>query len=122
MSTGELTGRAGRWNPPRCPPDARNGPGADAVVDVPPRGAERPGRRRRRRRAPTGCGTLRVRVDLPGVGRVPVNVARICQWTWQCAMADGHATPEGHRVLAETFATVLAIREPDGGRAAHRSG
>jgi hypothetical protein len=46
-------------------------------------------------------------VELPGAGRVPLNVARICQWTWMCAPAplgpDIHANRDGYAVIAQTF-------------------
>jgi lysophospholipase L1-like esterase len=44
---------------------------------------------------------------LPGVGTVPLNVARICTWTWMCAPApvgpNIHANPTGYRVIAAAF-------------------
>jgi hypothetical protein len=41
---------------------------------------------------------------LPGVGQVPLNVARICTWTWMCTpYEDIHATPTGHAVIAGLF-------------------
>jgi lysophospholipase L1-like esterase len=47
-------------------------------------------------------------VRLPGVGTVPVNVARICQWTWECTRyRDIHANPQGHRVIARAFEQAL---------------
>jgi lysophospholipase L1-like esterase len=47
--------------------------------------------------------------QLPGVGGVPLNVARICQWTWECTpYHDIHATPVGHAVIARVFQRVLA--------------
>ncbi|MDI2126757.1 SGNH/GDSL hydrolase family protein [Yinghuangia seranimata] len=46
-------------------------------------------------------------VPLPGVGQVPLNVARICQWTFMCTRQDIHANPVGYQVLADTFAGVL---------------
>jgi lysophospholipase L1-like esterase len=47
-------------------------------------------------------------VALPGVvGKVPLNVARICQWTWMCAPAplgpDIHANRDGYAVIAGAF-------------------
>ena len=39
-------------------------------------------------------------VSLPGVGSVPLNVARICLWTWICAPSplgpDNHANAAGY--------------------------
>lgn len=43
-------------------------------------------------------------VTLPGFGQVPLNVARICTWTWMCTQyQDIHATPTGHAVIAGVF-------------------
>jgi len=39
------------------------------------------------------------RVDLPGHGRVPIRVARICTWTWMCSRGDIHPNDRGHRVI-----------------------
>jgi lysophospholipase L1-like esterase len=45
------------------------------------------------------------------VNGVPLDVVRICQWTWMCAPAplgpDIHANRDGYRVIAQTFAAVL---------------
>jgi lysophospholipase L1-like esterase len=50
-------------------------------------------------------------VPLPGAGNVPLNVARICAWTYMCAPApvgpNIHATPAGYQVLARAFAAQL---------------
>lgn len=52
-------------------------------------------------------------VDLPGPGQVPINVARIYQWTWVCAPAplgpDNHANTIGYGVIARAFADVLGL-------------
>ena len=52
-------------------------------------------------------------VSLPGVGEVPLNVARICMWTWVCAPAplgpDNHANADGYRVIAGAFAAKLGL-------------
>jgi lysophospholipase L1-like esterase len=45
--------------------------------------------------------------DTTIVGGVPVNVARICQWTWMCVRQDIHANTTGYGVIAQTFAKVL---------------
>ena len=46
-------------------------------------------------------------VTLPGIGTVPLNVALICQWTWECAPPprgpNEHANKIGYRVIALTF-------------------
>jgi lysophospholipase L1-like esterase len=52
-------------------------------------------------------------VDLPGAGTVPINVARICMWTWVCAPAplgpDNHANATGYGVIARAFADALGL-------------
>jgi len=46
-------------------------------------------------------------VTVPGVGSVPRNVARICQWTWACAPPprgpNQHANAAGYRVIADAI-------------------
>jgi lysophospholipase L1-like esterase len=48
---------------------------------------------------------------LPGIGTVPLNVARICEWTWMCAPApigpNIHANPDGYQVIAVAFQQVI---------------
>lgn len=52
-------------------------------------------------------------MPVPGVGRwtLPLNVVRVCQWTWACAPApygpDNHANEDGYAVIAATFAATL---------------
>jgi lysophospholipase L1-like esterase len=50
-------------------------------------------------------------VPFPPLGAVPLNVVRICQWTWICAPAplgpDNHATTAGYGAIAQAFALVL---------------
>jgi hypothetical protein len=50
-------------------------------------------------------------VELAGVGTVPVNVARACEWTWGAAPPplgpDLHANAGGYRAIAEAFAREL---------------
>lgn len=52
-------------------------------------------------------------VALPGVGDVPINVAKICLWTWVCASPplgpDNHANATGYGVIAEAFAAELGL-------------
>jgi lysophospholipase L1-like esterase len=42
-----------------------------------------------------------------GTGNVPRNVARLCQWTWECAAPprgpNQHANQAGYQVIARTF-------------------
>jgi lysophospholipase L1-like esterase len=53
-------------------------------------------------------------VPLPPLGNVPLNVVRLCQWTWVCAPAplgpDNHANALGYHAMAEAFAAVLRPR------------
>ena len=48
-----------------------------------------------------------------GMGSMPRNVARICQWTWECAAPprgpNQHANPAGYRVIASA---VLKAADP----------
>jgi lysophospholipase L1-like esterase len=48
---------------------------------------------------------------LPGAGTVPLNVARICTWTWMCVPApvgpNIHANAAGYQVIAAAFARVI---------------
>jgi hypothetical protein len=45
---------------------------------------------------------------VPGIGTLPRNVARICQWTWMCtSYQDIHANATGYQQMANTFATAL---------------
>jgi lysophospholipase L1-like esterase len=34
---------------------------------------------------------------------LPLNVQRLCQWTWICAAGDVHANADGYAVIAEAF-------------------
>jgi lysophospholipase L1-like esterase len=46
-------------------------------------------------------------VTLPGIGRVPRNVALLCRWTWECAAPprgpNQHANTAGYGVIARAF-------------------
>jgi lysophospholipase L1-like esterase len=46
-------------------------------------------------------------VTVPGYGKLPRNVAAICQWTWQCAAPprgpNQHANQAGYAVIAHAF-------------------
>jgi hypothetical protein len=50
-------------------------------------------------------------VTVPGIGTIPVNVALICQWTWECAAPpvgpNEHANKAGYGVIAKAFLAVL---------------
>jgi hypothetical protein len=65
-------------------------------------------------------------VTLPGLGEVPINVARICQWTWMCAPPpmgpNVHGRPEGYWVMAGAFLIALAqAHDPSGDLLSSRS-
>jgi lysophospholipase L1-like esterase len=57
-------------------------------------------------------------VSLPGLGEVPINVARICQWTWMCVPPpmgpNVHGRPEGYWVMAGAFLIALAQAQDPG--------
>jgi lysophospholipase L1-like esterase len=48
-----------------------------------------------------------------GFGPIPLNVARICMWTWVCAPAplgpDNHANAAGYGAIAGAFAIALGL-------------
>lgn len=49
---------------------------------------------------------LTTQAELPGVGPVPLAVARICTWTWMCAPGrtpDIHPTSAGYQVIADAY-------------------
>lgn len=46
-------------------------------------------------------------VSFDGFGLVPLNVVRICGWTWKCAVGDNHANHDGYAAIAGAFADVL---------------
>jgi len=49
-------------------------------------------------------------VKVPGQGRLPVNVALACKWTWFCArrfLGDPHPNRKGHSKIARTFSREL---------------
>ncbi len=52
-------------------------------------------------------------ISVPGFGTLPLNVVRICQWTWVCAPAplgpDNHANADGYGVIAGAFAIELGL-------------
>jgi lysophospholipase L1-like esterase len=52
-------------------------------------------------------------VTVPSIGSVPRNVARICQWTWECAPPprgpNQHANAAGYRVIADAILTATKL-------------
>jgi lysophospholipase L1-like esterase len=55
---------------------------------------------------------------LPGAGTVPLNVARICEWTWMCAPSpvgpNIHANATGYQVITSAFERVIGRLVPLG--------
>jgi len=55
-------------------------------------------------------------VTVPGLGKVPRNVALICQWTWQCAAPprgpNQHANRAGYGVIAGAFLRASGLQLP----------
>jgi lysophospholipase L1-like esterase len=53
------------------------------------------------------------RMAVPGVGTVPRNVARICQWTWACTSPprgpNQHANQTGYGVIARAFLSAAGL-------------
>jgi lysophospholipase L1-like esterase len=50
-------------------------------------------------------------VTVPGIGTLPVNVARVCEWTWECTPYHNiHANTLGYGVIAGVFERVLERR------------
>ncbi|GAB2459529.1 hypothetical protein GCM10027265_05880 [Jatrophihabitans fulvus] len=39
---------------------------------------------------------------LPGYGRVPTRVAKVCELTWYCQYKDIHPKPNGYKIIANT--------------------
>jgi lysophospholipase L1-like esterase len=58
--------------------------------------------------------------NLPGVGTVPLNVARICTWSWACTPPplgpDNHPNKAGYGVMARAFAVTLGLTGHHGHR------
>jgi lysophospholipase L1-like esterase len=52
-------------------------------------------------------------VAVAGIGSLPRNVARICQWTWECAPAprgpNQHANPAGYQVIADAVLKAAGV-------------
>jgi lysophospholipase L1-like esterase len=47
-------------------------------------------------------------VTLPNGATVPLNVARICTWTYMCSQSNIHANPTGYGQIALAFESALA--------------
>ncbi len=58
--------------------------------------------------AATGAYTpLDQTVDVPGLGVIPVAVAKVCDLTWFCAARDIHARKSGYAIIADLVARTL---------------
>jgi lysophospholipase L1-like esterase len=55
-----------------------------------------------------GTNDFATQATLPNVGQVPLNVARICTWTYMCSNGDIHANVTGYQQIAGTLAATLA--------------
>lgn len=49
-------------------------------------------------------------VTVPGYGRLPLAVARICSWTWACTVSDDHPNARGYRRIAALIWRTLPPR------------
>jgi lysophospholipase L1-like esterase len=50
-------------------------------------------------------------VTVPGIGQLPLNVAHVCEWTWECTPYHNiHANTLGYGVIANVFERVLEGR------------
>ena len=53
-------------------------------------------------------------VTLPGIGRVPRNVALLCRWTWECTAPprgpNQHPNEAGYGVIARAFLQAAGLR------------
>ncbi|MDO8184027.1 GDSL-type esterase/lipase family protein [Conexibacter sp. JD483] len=58
--------------------------------------------------AATGAYTpLDQTTDAPGIGVVPIAVAKVCDLTWFCAARDIHARKSGYAIIADLVARTL---------------
>jgi lysophospholipase L1-like esterase len=52
-------------------------------------------------------------VTVSGIGSLPRNVARICEWTWECTPPprgpNQHANPTGYRVIANAILKAASL-------------
>jgi lysophospholipase L1-like esterase len=46
------------------------------------------------------------------LGKLPLNVAKLCKWTWMCTQSDIHPNDTGYGVIAKAFADVLGLTTP----------
>jgi lysophospholipase L1-like esterase len=59
-------------------------------------------------------GDFEDEVTVPGIGKVPRNVALLCRWTWECAAPprgpNQHANEAGYGVIARAFLQAAGLR------------
>jgi lysophospholipase L1-like esterase len=56
-------------------------------------------------------------ITVPGLGRVPTNVAIICRLTWMCVLQDVHPNDAGYALIGATVsAVVMPSAAPAGSR------
>lgn len=81
---------------------AVSGPGAAVAAPAHPQADGQQG--------PAGPSTHRGEHHSSGwyrLGTVPLNVARICTWTWMCTKADDHPNDTGYDVIGQTIVAAL---------------
>jgi lysophospholipase L1-like esterase len=42
---------------------------------------------------------------------LPLNVERVCEWTWMCAVGDVHPNKDGYGAIARAFVAALGAKE-----------
>ena len=51
-------------------------------------------------------------VKVDPYGELPLNVARICEWTWMCSQQNIHPNDAGYAVMAETVIAAIPAAPP----------
>ncbi|WP_158607603.1 SGNH/GDSL hydrolase family protein [Flexivirga caeni] len=51
-------------------------------------------------------------VNVPPFGDIPLNVARICQWTWMCSKQNIHANDAGYAEMAKAVIAAIPAVPP----------
>lgn len=51
-------------------------------------------------------------VKVDPYGELPLNVARICEWTWMCSQQNIHANDAGYAVMAKTVIAAIPAAPP----------
>jgi hypothetical protein len=53
--------------------------------------------------------------SIPEGGTAPLDVARICQWTWMCTAQNIHANATGYQQIGNAFVRIVGVlRKPTG--------